>query len=194
MKTKQFSFLFGSFLFIILCSLSLIGWVSADENSTAPICGNNICEQGELFSEDGSCAMNCYPDTGCTQLCGEDFCPSDCGFSAICGDGICQEFEKFHPSFPGQETDYYCASDCYPSPPINDSCECQGCLEKNKCYPIGYRKLVSYCSDKGFKKQILDNKACFNNFECKSNLCLANKCVKQSLLNQIINLVNRYKK
>lgn len=84
-------------------------------SETKGLCGNNICDEGEKGSFDSQgvgCAEACAEGLGCTQVCGESFCPKDCGYKAVCGDGICEGFEKHPPSFPDEETNYYCPEDC----------------------------------------------------------------------------------
>ena len=61
------------------------------------------------------------------------------------------------------------------------------CSLDNKCYPFGYRKESTFCSDVGeFVLQAEANKECNNNFECSSNVCVNNKCISSDLLQQII--------
>jgi hypothetical protein len=63
---------------------------------------------------------------------------------------------------------------------------CDGCELEGKCYPMGYRKEGQYCSeDYEFIEQ---SKAgtCDNNFECKSNVCISDECVKEGLIKRII--------
>jgi hypothetical protein len=65
---------------------------------------------------------------------------------------------------------------------------CMGCISKDKCYPIGYRKEETYCSDN--EKFLLQGKAdssCNNNFECKSNLCIDDKCIESGFFQKILN-------
>ena len=60
------------------------------------------------------------------------------------------------------------------------------CPLDNKCYPFGYRKADSYCSDSGsFEKQLAGNENCENNFECKTNVCVDGKCISQSTMQKI---------
>lgn len=62
------------------------------------------------------------------------------------------------------------------------------CPSENKCYPFGYRKSKEFCSDKGsFEQQLDGDESCENNFECKSNVCISEKCISQSLLEKILN-------
>ena len=62
-----------------------------------------------------------------------------------------------------------------------------GCTLNNKCYPYGYRKSSQYCKeDSQFTKQTENNIACENNFECKSNVCVDNKCINQGLFEKFL--------
>jgi len=67
--------------------------------------------------------------------------------------------------------------------------ECKsGCIYGNKCLPIGVRVKGSYCStDIILTNQLNADEVCENNFECKSNLCLDNKCISSSLIQKVIN-------
>ncbi len=61
---------------------------------------------------------------------------------------------------------------------------CGGCFNENnkKCYPIGYRKKTSYCVDDGtFAEYLQKDEECLNNFECKSNLCIDDTCIKPGI-------------
>ena len=34
--------------------------------------------------------------------------------------------------------------------------------------------------------QVLDDEECFNSFECKSNLCVINKCISEKIFNKFL--------
>ena len=75
---------------------------------------------------------------------------------------------------------------------IKISYDCNGCELGKKCYPFGYRKSGEYCSDdSSFIKQKQGQESCENNFECSSNVCVAGKCVSESLIQKIINWFKR---
>lgn len=64
---------------------------------------------------------------------------------------------------------------------------CQGCGLDNKCYPFGYRKKGEYCSDNyEFVSQIEADSFCENSFECRSNVCVNDKCISGNLIQRII--------
>lgn len=68
--------------------------------------------------------------------------------------------------------------------------KCKGCSTKDTCYPIGYRLFVNvpeYCSSNGeFYFQKDDELSCGNNYECKGNICINNKCFTQAEIKNII--------
>ncbi len=70
---------------------------------------------------------------------------------------------------------------------------CNGCEFENKCYPYGFRKDGKYCNDldNNFLEQKGSDLVCENNFECKSNICVSDQCVSDSLLRKIINWFKR---
>lgn len=64
---------------------------------------------------------------------------------------------------------------------------CYGCKTENQCFPLGYRKSGSYCSENNkFEAQKSKEVNCENNFECESNVCINNKCISQNLIQRII--------
>jgi hypothetical protein len=69
---------------------------------------------------------------------------------------------------------------------------CQGCLKRDLCYPLGYRKGGEYCSeDKAFISQLKSDSSCENNFECESNVCIDSECISGGLLKRILNWFRR---
>jgi len=74
------------------------------------------------------------------------------------------------------ETEKTCPQDC----------------KTEKCEFIGLRKDGKYCSlDKMWETQKEEGE-CGNNFECRSNLCLTEKCVDFNLLRKIIEFFRRF--
>jgi len=70
---------------------------------------------------------------------------------------------------------------------------CGGCTLNEKCYPFGYRKSWKYCSDDElFKDQLEAEEDCENNFECKSNVCISEKCVNAGLIQKVIEWFKRW--
>ncbi len=70
---------------------------------------------------------------------------------------------------------------------------CGGCALNEKCYPFGYRKSSKYCSDdEVFKDQLEAEEDCENNFECKSNVCISEKCVNAGLMRRAIEWFKRW--
>lgn len=77
---------------------------------------------------------------------------------------------------------------------MNNDIECdEGCLLNETCYPLGYRKDGSYCSDTlEFVKQLEDDVVCDNNFECESNLCVSGECLSQGLIQKIVSWLKSF--
>ena len=75
-----------------------------------------------------------------------------------------------------------------------DDIECdEGCLLNETCYPLGYRKDGSYCSDTfEFVVQLEDDSVCDNNFECESNLCVSGECLSQGLIQKIVSWLKSF--
>ena len=72
----------GLFVFVVVLTvigLDALKYVDAGPGSgpmhaAAPVCGNNVCERGEL----GSCPSCVYNDPPCSAQCIEGTCPRDC--------------------------------------------------------------------------------------------------------------------
>ena len=83
-----------------------------------------------------------------------------------------------------------CGGDCPPCSDKNDTgifYPCRGCDVDDKCYPMGYRKGGTYCSeDYDFVNQSGDNINCENSFECKTNLCINENCVSSNVWNKFL--------
>jgi len=103
--------------------------------------------------------------------------PSEIGkeeIEPVCGNGICEK----------EETNQNCPVDCFDV--------CRGCVLEGKCYPFGYRKKGEYCSDNyEFVGQLERDSICDNNFECRSNVCVNDKCVSGNLIQRIIEWFKR---
>ena len=84
-----------------------------------------------------------------------------------------------------------CGGVCPPCPEDEDGdifYVCSGCELEGKCYPYGHRKGGNYCSDENdmFIEQREADRACENNFECKTNLCIDGSCISSSLWNKFL--------
>jgi hypothetical protein len=70
---------------------------------------------------------------------------------------------------------------------------CSGCVLSDKCYPFGYRKDGKYCLDEDsqFTEYKTNKETCENNFECNSNVCVDNQCIKQGLFKRFLRWLGR---
>jgi hypothetical protein len=108
------------------------------------------------------------------------------GVCSKCGDGECEEWE----------TKCTCAEDCGDSVTKKTtttttqlSCD-SGCTLNDKCLPFGIRSGGKYCSlDGQMADQKIGESECENDFECLSNSCIDDSCVKQGLIQQIIRIL-----
>ncbi len=72
------------------------------------------------------------------------------------------------------------------------NCEFPVCPSFDGCGNIGLRNDGKYCSfDKVLLEQKFPEEQCDNNFECKSNVCVNDKCVSGSLIQKIIDWFKR---
>ncbi|HLD37452.1 MAG TPA: hypothetical protein VJA86_02605, partial [Candidatus Nanoarchaeia archaeon] len=93
--------------------------------------------------------------------------------------GECPEKQKLCP-------DGICRDKCEIT---NITTECKfGCFYQDKCLPYGLRISGLYCSvSNGMKTQAAAaNESCENNFECKSNVCIDEKCISSSLIKKFL--------
>ncbi len=70
---------------------------------------------------------------------------------------------------------------------------CEGCIDVDKnCVPIGTRTRRQYCDiDRNMKDQKYEHSSCNNNYECRSNLCINNKCMSPSLWQRFLDWLER---
>ena len=75
---------------------------------------------------------------------------------------------------------------------INITTECKfGCFYQDKCLPYGLRVNGLYCSINNDMKTQLAEEACENNFECKSNVCVAGECISEGFMKKILEWFRR---
>lgn len=72
----------------------------------------------------------------------------------------------------------------------------QGCFYKGKCLPMGIRKKINkinvYCNTTSmWDIQKGEDWSCDNHYECRSNFCVDDQCIKQGFLMKIINWFKR---
>ncbi len=68
---------------------------------------------------------------------------------------------------------------------------CSGCVYKEACLPIGTRVSVDsagqFCDiNKQITAQLPEDNSCMNNYECKSNLCVSDKCISGGFFTRIM--------
>ena len=68
---------------------------------------------------------------------------------------------------------------------------CDGCIDdEGKCLSYGMRVDGEYCSLSGsFMEQKSELRSCENNFECRSNLCVEDRCVNSNILRRIFHWI-----
>jgi len=73
------------------------------------------------------------------------------------------------------------------------STECNGCFKNKICYPYGIRDEGKYCDVSGeFVKQKKGDKGCENNFECKTNICINDKCVSKGVWEKFLEWFKKF--
>jgi len=97
-------------------------------------------------------------------------CLGGCNDGACIGELVTPSNETGPIEIPSNTTAYFCS----------------GCLQDNKCYPLGYRKAGDYCTDSWQFVNQTESGSCSNNFECSSNLCVNDSCVGRSLIQKIL--------
>jgi hypothetical protein len=102
-----------------------------------------------------------------------------------------------------QMNDYNCPNGCRDGAciPVNaidnqtntneTSCS-SGCLFENDCVSVGFRVDNSYCRVGGiFYSQLNESNSCENDFECSSNSCIDDVCVKKGFWTKLFEWLNR---
>ncbi|MBU2639674.1 MAG: hypothetical protein KKG75_03120 [Nanoarchaeota archaeon] len=69
-------------------------------------------------------------------------------------------------------------------------CE-SGCYFRGVCLPIGTRTNDgSYCDvDEELDWQMTSGEKCLNNYECKSNICVAGQCISEEVFNKFLETI-----
>ena len=185
--------------------------VTRDCGMEGKICLNGACvKKEELSCKDSDGGKN-YHEKGTINFGGqivfEDYCFNDVfNTNTELKEGVCYEDGSWGELY------YQCPNGCVNGACVVDVPECvydsdcdygykclnracvkevvgniceSGCLSNGKCYPMGYRRSGTYCSeDNEFVKLLPSDSSCNNNFECRSNLCIGDECVDQSLINR----------
>ncbi len=114
------------------------------------------------------------------------------GIEIICNNGYCEAVKKNENEGNGNNGGEGGSSGGGGGFSNEDKKECEGCLLNNKCVLFGYRTSDKYCDISGsLKIQKEEDKSCNNNFECKSNICVDNKCISSSLIQRILNFFKK---
>ncbi|MFH1365122.1 MAG: hypothetical protein ABIH28_00880 [archaeon] len=124
-----------------------------------------------------------YPDAAGKCINVQPKCSSEkefCGgiVGVHCCSGLTCEYDGHYPDAGG-----VCVKEI-----AKEIKPCDGCLDKdNNCLPFGIRTSTKYCDiDKELKNQLSGENLCNNNYECKSNLCIDQKCTELGLFRKII--------
>ncbi|MAG07569.1 hypothetical protein CMI46_02030, partial [Candidatus Pacearchaeota archaeon] len=147
----------------------------------SPACANECSKEGQKRCDnENSQTCSNYDDDSCLEWNSGIICPHGCS-NGVC-DYILEEQEN--------ATIYYYIEPNESSGPLeipeeNSNLEgvdlfvCSGCEFENECYPFGYRKERKFCLDSNnqFVEQKKAASNCDNNFECKTNICINQKCV-----------------
>ena len=150
-----------------------------------PVCGltvpsadglSELCEIPGIATGSISADFKFNQPYSCANV---SLCPNGC-YNGVCVVGCvvnadCPEGER-------------CASGiCLQKVQTTQNCD-SGCVLNNKCYPFGYRRSGTYCSENSqFTNQIQNDGVCENNFECRSNLCVDSQCINQGIMRRFLN-------
>jgi hypothetical protein len=136
-------------------------------------CKSNLCVLGKCGGEQkqNEDCVGCFFESKCysfNHIKNEKYCDKSGGF---------KEQKNIGESC---ENNFQCKSSaCSLGKCIEqENKNCEGCFAESKCYSAGHRKEGKYCSYETyeFASQLEDGKSCENNFECKSNICIEEKC------------------
>ncbi len=108
---------------------------------------------------------------------------------------VCQETSEGSGVYGIAQKNIECANGCSDGACIADApVECSnGCYLDDKCYPFGVRNEGEYCDlSSNFADQKTEGLFCQNNFECSSNLCLDNQCVKEGLFKRFLEFLRNF--
>jgi hypothetical protein len=140
-------------------------------------CNDGVLGIGETDVDCGGSCDDCEEG----RFCDTD---NDCQTGLVCEIGICKTEES--PDTTPTEPEPIVSPPETEMPPIQEE-TCNGCKIETTCYPIGYRKEAKFCSETNeFVSQKEEETSCDNNFECKSNLCVDDKCLSGSLFQKIM--------
>ena len=159
-----------------------------------------VINNGKTFLYKDFCIDNKkLNEYSCISATIDDSCKEGCNLdvqyecSGGCKDGVCLKVNLEPEENEPLEIPTDKIKDNNEIKEVKSSFVCSGCESNNKCYPFGYRKGGEYCSDGDnlFITQKSAEISCENNFECKSNVCVSEKCVSPSLIEKILNWFRR---
>ena len=140
------------------------------DNGIEPFIGGNLIGYDEITKKDTCVNTTTLYEYFCVGdrsngLVKEVYCENNCGIKN--GKGVCLEKGEI---ILGESKFGKCTDGCY---------------FDGTCLPIGIRiNDGTYCEiTKDLEIQLFDDDNCFNNFECRSNLCVAGNCVSEEVFN-----------
>jgi len=164
--------------------------ILTDEEDMAQV--ENDPQQPDYCSSDSDCTTG-YCDTN-TGLCKTFYCSNgvkdDDEEDIDCG-GSCPEsciIDECSQNMDCDDEDGCTDDICSDSPKVCSNKKIiEGCSWNDVCIPIGIRIEEKYCDlDKSLKEQKSKKLECNNHYECSSSVCLDNKCISPSFIQNII--------
>ncbi len=68
---------------------------------------------------------------------------------------------------------------------------CKGCVSDDKCYAERDFKGISFCENGLFKEQFNGNEVCSSGYQCRSNVCISGRCLKESPVKMLLNWIKK---
>jgi hypothetical protein len=144
------------------------------------------CDDGNQTTADICIGIpaRCVHTTTCISSDGQ--CPVGCVYPADTDCSECTNARQCNDQNP-------CTADtCAGTPARCQHSEQIGCALNTTCVPIGTRSSGSYCSiNQTMKAQETNDAACDNNYECASNVCVNNKCIRPSVVKRFLDWLSR---
>lgn len=158
-------------------------WKCYDGTEQKTATGAGICKTAEEWKNEAKafCANKCFKTSNFL-----------CGVNQFSVAGECYLEQKEEP-IPPEEKEPEKKKDTEKEKPKEEFLFCRdSCPFEGKCYPFGNRQVERYCSIEGvFMPQLAEGQLCENNFECKSNLCIDEKCLGSNLIQMIMDWLKK---